>query len=63
MTHLIDALPRQEARPHLYSVGLGSRIKFKNHYHASVDAGVPLSEQTNAENNDVRITFRGWADF
>ena len=63
MTHLIDALPGQEARPHLYSVGVGSRIKVKNHYHASVDAGVPLSEQTNAEDNDVRITFRGWADF
>jgi hemolysin activation/secretion protein len=63
MTHLIDALPGQDARPHLYSVGLGSRIKVKDHYHASIDAGVPLSEQTKAEDNDVRITFRGWADF
>ena len=60
---IYDPLASQKKRTGLASIGLGSRIRMREHYHGSVDVAVPLIEQTNAEDGDVRITFRGWADF
>ena len=60
---IYDALPGQRDRYGLSSVGLGSRIRARDHYHASVDAAMPLIEQSNADDGDIRVTFRGWADF
>ena len=56
-------LPGQQKRSGLSSVGFGTRIQVREHYHGSVDVAVPLIEQTNADDGDVRVTFRGWADF
>jgi hemolysin activation/secretion protein len=60
---IYDALPGQRKRSGLSSVGFGTRIQVREHYHGSVDVAVPLIEQTNADDGDVRVTFRGWADF
>ena len=30
---------------------------------ASLDLAIPLSSQDHADPGDVRVTFRGWADF
>ena len=57
------ALPGQQSRFGFASVGAGTRFKFKNHYNGSLDVGVPLIGQTDANAGDVRVTFRGWADF
>ena len=58
-----DALPSQQRRTGLASGGVGTRFKFKDHYNGSLDVGVPFIGQTNAAAGDIRITFRGWADF
>jgi len=34
-----------------------------NHFNASADVAVPLIDQTDAQAGDVRVIFRGWADF
>lgn len=60
---IYDPLPGQRIRSGLSSIGVGSRIQVRKHYHASVDAALPLIEQTNTEDGSLRITFRGWADF
>jgi hemolysin activation/secretion protein len=63
MVGIYDPLSGQKKRTGLSSVGLGSRIQVRKHYHGSVDVAVPLLEQPNADDGDIRITFRGWADF
>jgi hemolysin activation/secretion protein len=60
---IYDPLPSQKKRTGLASIGLGTRFKVRSHYNGSVDAAIPLIEQTNADNGEVRVTFRGWADF
>jgi hemolysin activation/secretion protein len=63
MLGIYDALPGQESRTRLASMGLGSRLRWLNHYNASVDVAMPLIEQTNADDGSIRVTFRGWAEF
>jgi hemolysin activation/secretion protein len=58
-----DALPSQQTRYGFASTGVGSRLKYHEHYNASVDLAVPFISQTDARSGDFRITFRGWADF
>ncbi len=58
-----DALPSQQRRYGLASVGTGTRFKVLTHYNGSLDIAVPLIDQTDAETGDVSVTFRGWADF
>ena len=60
---LRDALPEQESRFELASCGLGSRIDWREHFHGSIDAGVPLIGQGPTASGDVLVTFRLWADF
>ncbi len=58
-----DALPGQQKRTGLASGGVGTRFKFNDHYNGSLDVAVPFISQTAADAGDVRVTFRGWADF
>ena len=58
-----DALPGQQKRTGLASGGVGTRFKFKDHYNGSLDVAVPFISQTAADAGDIRVTFRGWADF
>jgi len=59
----IDPLPEQDFQFALASVGAGARIRFKNHFNASIDAAVPFISQVQTAALDWRITFRLWADF
>jgi len=60
---MYDPLPGQQKRFGLASAGAGTRFKFADHYNGSVDVAVPFISQTDSDAGDVRITFRGWADF
>jgi hemolysin activation/secretion protein len=60
---MYDPLPSQQSRFNFASVGAGTRIKVLNHYNGSLDAALPLIDQTDTEQGDIRVTFRGWADF
>ncbi|MBK1815493.1 ShlB/FhaC/HecB family hemolysin secretion/activation protein [Luteolibacter yonseiensis] len=60
---IYDPLPGQRKRFGLASAGAGTRFKFADHYNGSVDLAVPFISQTDTESGDVRVTFRGWADF
>ena len=58
-----DALPGQQKRFGLASAGAGTRFKALSHYNGSLDVAVPFIDQMDAEAGDIRVTFRGWADF
>lgn len=60
---IYDVLPGQKKRTGLSSVGIGSRLRYREHFNASADVGVPLIEQSHADDGEIRVTFRGWADF
>jgi hemolysin activation/secretion protein len=60
---LYDTLPEQENRFDLASVGVGSRIRVFDHFNGSVDAGLALLDEGSTQANDIRVTFRLWADF
>ncbi len=60
---IYDALPGQKPRSGLTSVGIGSRLRLQNHFHASADLALPLIEQPGTDDGGLRVTFRGWADF
>ena len=58
-----NSLPDQDAHYGFASTGLGTRFRVRNHYNGSVDIAVPLIDRPDANAGDIRITFRGWADF
>lgn len=58
-----DALPSQQRRFGFASVGTGTRFKVLNHYNGSLDVAVPLIDKPDAQTGDIRVTFRGWAEF
>jgi hemolysin activation/secretion protein len=60
---IYDALPGQQKRFGLASVGAGMSVHLAKHYHGSLDVGIPLIDQVDADSGDVRVTFRSWADF
>jgi len=60
---IYEALPGQDSESWFSSVGIGTRADIRKHYHGSLDVGVPLVEQGETKPGDVRVTFRGWADF
>lgn len=63
LVRIHDALPGQTGSQGLSSVGLGTRFQLRKHYHGSLDAAFPITELPNAEDHDLRVTFRGWVDF
>jgi hemolysin activation/secretion protein len=60
---LLDALPAQKSHFSLASIGVGSRVNVFKHYNAAVDVAYPLIEQAETDDGEIRVTFRGWADF
>ena len=60
---LNEPLPEQDDQFSLVSIGAGSRISYKDHFHASVDAGLPLRDAGIVEEGDWLVTFRLWTDF
>ena len=63
MVGIYDALPSQQQRFGLASVGAGTRINVLKHYNGALDIAVPLLDQTDTDAGEIRINFRGWSDF
>ncbi len=60
---LRNPLPDQQSRFNLASVGVGTRVRLMDHVNGSLDAGLPLIQQTSTSSNDLLLTFRVWAEF
>ena len=60
---LLDPLPEQDSTFALASIGIGTRIRFQNHFNGSLDAALPFIDQINTDAWNWRLTFRLWADF
>jgi hemolysin activation/secretion protein len=58
-----DALPDQQERYELASVGAGTRLKLDSHYNGSFDLGIPLDNGINTQAYSPLMTFRVWAEF
>ncbi|MEI6588569.1 MAG: ShlB/FhaC/HecB family hemolysin secretion/activation protein [Verrucomicrobiota bacterium] len=58
-----EALPQQAWRFALASYGIGTHLRFDEHFNGSLDAAVPLISRSPTKANDTRITFRLWSDF
>ena len=58
-----DSLPSQDSTFTFASTGIGTRFRVRNRYNGSVDIATPIISQTDAKSGDIRVTFRGWADF
>lgn len=54
---LVDASPGTDAGFTLASVGAGSRLRLRDHFTASLDAGVPLVGQSRTDAYDLRFNF------
>jgi len=59
----IDALPEQAWRFALASYGIGSHLKFDEHFNGSIDVAMPLINRSPTKANEPRLTFRIWSDF
>jgi hemolysin activation/secretion protein len=60
---LQDTLPEQVSRFDMASYGFGSRVRLRDHFNGSLDAGIPLISTPTTNVHDVRFTFRMWAEF
>jgi hemolysin activation/secretion protein len=60
---LQEPLPEQTSNFQLASVGVGGRMTLFNYLNGSVDAAIPLTNQTETEAYRPFMTFRVWADF
>jgi hemolysin activation/secretion protein len=60
---LNDPLPEQADRFDFASVGIGSRFRVLNHLNGSLDAGIPLIQQSTTRVGELLLTVRFWADF
>ena len=58
-----DALPAQQEKYKLASVGAGTRLKLADHYNGSFDLGIPLDNGVNTQAYEPLMTFRVWAEF
>jgi len=58
-----DSLPGQKSTNTLSSVGVGTRIRYRDYFNSSVDIACPLESLAPVDRGEVRITFRSWLDF
>ena len=63
LLRIYDRLPGQQKRYGLASAGAGTRFKLREHYNGSLDIAIPFLTQTDTRSGDIRVTFRGWAEF
>ena len=50
-------LPEQTRHFELASVGVGTRVRYRKHFSASLDLGLPLVEQGSTQAGEQRLTF------
>ena len=60
---VLDPLPQQVSEFDLASFGVGSRVRFLDHFNGSIDLGVPLIRQSQDKLYDLMLTFRVWVAF
>ena len=60
---LNDPLPEQQDVFNLLSIGAGTRLSFRNHLEASLDAGLPLRAIGNTDRGDWFLSVRLQSDF
>ena len=60
---IMDPLPAQASSFSFLSTGIGTRFQIDRHHHGSIDLAVPFTNVQGTNSGDIRITFRGWADF
>jgi hemolysin activation/secretion protein len=58
-----NPLPQQTAYWTLASIGAGTRLNLFDHLHSSLDAGCPLTTETETIAHHWQFTFRVWGDF
>jgi len=63
LLNVYNPLPQQHAYFRLASYGVGGRVRFRERFNGSIDAGIPLVAQAETKPHDLRFTFRLWADF
>jgi hemolysin activation/secretion protein len=60
---IYDALPGQDSTTTFASIGIGTRLKYAEHFNGSLDLALPLLDQGTTDAFDPFLSFRGWADF
>jgi hemolysin activation/secretion protein len=60
---LHDTLPEQASSFRLASIGLGTELQLRKHFHGILEVSLPLTTQSATEAHDPRVSFRLWADF
>jgi hemolysin activation/secretion protein len=60
---LHDVLPEQDSSFRLASIGLGSELTFRKHFHSIVELALPLTSLTSTRAHEARVNFRIWAEF
>ena len=63
MLSIYNPPPSQQRHFQFASIGAGTRFKAFKHYNGSLDVAMPLIDQGDTRAGDVRVIFRGWADF
>ena len=63
LLNVYNPLPQQHSYFRLASYGVGGRVRLRDGFNGSIDAGVPLVAQAETKPHDLRFTFRLWADF
>lgn len=58
-----DGLPEQAEESTLASVGLGTELRFQEHWHALLNLGFPLLDVDPIRRGELLLSFRLWADF
>ncbi len=60
---LHDTLAEQESSFRLASVGFGTQLQYREHYHGILEIALPLTTQSTTQSHESRVSFRVWADF
>lgn len=60
---LYDTLPEQDSSFKFASIGLGTEIQLREHFHGLVEIALPFTTLTETVAHDPRVNFRLWADF
>lgn len=60
---VLKPLPGQKTFYNFLSAGVGTRFRLRDYYNGSLDVAVPFTDQNDTESGEVRVTFRGWAEF
>jgi hemolysin activation/secretion protein len=60
---LHDTLPEQQSSFRLASVGLGTELQYREHYHGILEVALPLTTQSTTQAHEPRVSFRVWAEF